>query len=209
MIRTTSFRLLAALGVAALAACSDAPTGSQRQPDTDPVLARANELMGPYGRVLSLAAERKTVPLARPGAPSGEGAVASPDPISIPYYCEPDNTNPYCPQIIVGAAVWNNGTVGSTRHVNLYAHLDAMQNIASSDLHVYYGLVGGCTGTPGTFDSDHLTGGSSAGGPYALVGSRNSTFDGSSKWSVSALGQAQGTYGNFTDDSAWDQECTP
>jgi len=206
-MRRTTPRLLAALCLAAgLAACSDAPTGPA-QTAADPAIERANALLGSHGRIVESRSEKKTVRLGGIAAPEG-GAVRSFDP--IPIWCESDNTNPNCPQIIVGAAVWNNGNNNGVRSIGLYAHLDAMLNVQSSELDVSYGVIGGCSGYPGTYASDTVYGGSnaSAGGAYGMIAQRSETFSGgSSRWSVSAYGTATGVYGNFTDDSASDVEC--
>lgn len=204
MQRTSLFRTFTVLGlVAAAAACSDAPMQPSHD-DADPVLARANALMGSHGRIHRSVADSRVVPL---GGGTQVGPEVAASLTTIPFYCEPGNTNPNCPQIVVGAAVWDNGTSGGLRVARLYAHLDALENIASSELSVSYAVVGGCTGTPGTFDSETLTGGSNAGGDYALVASRQEYFSGTAKWRVNAYGQAEGTYGNFTEDSASDTEC--
>lgn len=209
MRRTT--RLLAAVSLTAgLAACSDSPTQAPRGSE-DPAIARANALLAGHGRIIASKSWTETVRFPAPGTAAG---TAIPEEVraqfNIPIYCEPDNTNPYCPQIFVGAAVWNNGNNNGTRAINLYAHLDAMLNVQSSELSVSYAVVGGCSGSPGIYASDTVYGGSnaSAGGPYGITANRNETFSGgSSKWAVYASGDATGVYGNFTGDSASDVEC--
>jgi hypothetical protein len=209
-MRTTARLLAAAWLAAGLAACSDSPTQAP-EGSGDPAIDRANALLAGHGRIIASKSWTEIVSLPTPGAGT---AAAIPEGVrpqfNIPIWCESDNTHPYCPQIIVGAAVWNNGNNNGTRAINLYAHLDAMLNVQSSELNVSYAVVGGCSGSPGTYASDVVYGGSnaSAGGAYGITANRNETFSGgSSKWSVYAYGQATGVYGNFTDDSASDTEC--
>lgn len=205
-MRPISIRHVLAISavMAAVAACSDVPTSTEQAPQ-DPAAARASALLGPNIRLVKSTVDRKTTRLGGSGGATAQSGPFDPPPI----YCEAGNTNPYCPQIIVGAAVWSGGNAnGSTAY--LYAHLDAMQNIADSELNVSQGVIGGCTGSPGWFATDTYNGGSNAsmGGAYALVHNRTATFTGgSAKWSVSAYGRATGTYGNFTEDWASDVEC--
>lgn len=190
---------------AAVGACADAPTAPEAA--GDPIVAAVNHRLAD-GSVIRrvdvfLQGERQDAPklaplaaAARAGAARGE--VSAEGPFSIPFYCWSSSDSPWCPQIYIGAAVW--GSTSVPGRATLYAHLDVMENAESSELSVSFAAVAGCSGSPGTFGGQYLTGGSNT--PYALVASETHEFSGGQmRWRVNASGSAIAPWGTMID--AW------
>jgi hypothetical protein len=206
-MRRQSARLTAVLAATLLlGACSDGPVSPRA--DGDPLVEAVNRHLVDGGMLILVDSHYQGTLTARPSLAGiaeearARGGSMGPQPgvttsglTSVPFYCFSPSDSHWCPQFNIGTAVWGWGVPGKA---TLYAHLDAMDNIETAELSVSLGFKGGCGGTPGTFASRHLWGGSNT--PYALVVNEVHEFTGGAgQWRVQASATLQAPWGTMGD----------
>jgi hypothetical protein len=186
-----------------LGACSDGPMTPRA--DSDPLAEAVNRQLVEGGTLILVDRYIRGTPTAGP-SPAGiaeeagdRGGSMTPRAGGItsslnapPRRCTSPSDHPLCPQFNIGTAVWGWGTPGKAR---LYAYLDAEDNIETANLTVQLGFKAGCGGSPGTFVTHHLSGGSNT--PYDLVVDEVHEFTGGAgQWRVQANARLWAPWGS-------------
>jgi hypothetical protein len=168
--------LVLAASLLGLAACQDSPV----------MQATPSDAVNDLSKVTILKPEQYAANGIKPLPRAVKPLTIERDPC-VPWYegCEPyEPPPPQYASIDYYTHVYNESSAYN-KQVRLHSRSESHANVYLTTLSVSYRSVGGCTGTPGQFDSDYFSG---YGTPQYFLGERYATYSWgmSFKWAVYA-----------------------